>query len=312
MPAADLDPVLARYPRAVPLDRGQLFSLLRDAHAADPADPATVPPEHAVLRQARFDARLPAGPDANPPVNVTAELEVEALSDAWADVPLGLPGVALGTAEIDTPQASLRRTDDGLRLRVQGRGMHRLRLGFVLPVETGADGSSVVLPQVAGVGEFTLHLPAGTHADSRRGCTVGPEGDGIVARAVLARPGTPPDRLHWRGVPPAPAEAAVIVQESWVDTTVEAARVTVRQQVTLRPALGQLPPAARLGLPAGRARRARGVRAGRLGPGRGRVARNVGPGPREGWAGGVRGGVRSAVAAGRPRGITAVASGRRT
>ena len=251
VPADDLDPVLSRYPRAVPLDRDQLFTLLRDAHAADPADPATVPPERAVLRQARFDARRVTGADANPPVNVEADLEVEALSDAWADVPLGLPGIALGTAEIDTPQASLRRTGDGLTLRVQGRGVHRLRLGFVLPVETGAEGSSILLPQVAGAGEFTMHLPAGTRADSHGGCAVQTDGDGMTARVALARPGTPPDRLNWRGTAPAPAEAAVVLQDSWVDATVEAARITIRQQVKVRPALGQLPPEARLPLPAG-------------------------------------------------------------
>ena len=314
VPADALGPVLKRYPRAVPLSRDQLLTLLRDAHAADPAaaDAANPPPAPAVLRQARFDGWLVPGPEANPQVRVEAVLEVEALSDAWTDVPLGLPGIALGTAEIDAPapppaasgappppvpsalgRASLRREGDRpegfAKLQFQGRGVHRLNLGFVLPVTVGPAGNFIALPRVEGVGEFILHLPAGTRADSPGGCAVQPEGAGIAACVALGhggsapppppanairgfvdrahfdaaqppvvpgpeRPDGPnvpgPERLNWRTPPPAPTAASAVLQDGRVVATVEESGVTIRQEIALRPALGRLPGETRIVLPA--------------------------------------------------------------
>ena len=303
VPADALAPVLDRYPRAVPLSRDQLLTLLHDAHADDPAaaDAADPPPQRAVLRQARFDGWLVLGPEASPQVRVEAALEVESFSDAWADVPLGLPGIALGTAEIDAPappsvapgtpppvpptlgRASLRRNGDrpegSAGLQFQGRGVHRLSLGFVLPVTVGPAGSSIALPRVEGVGEFILHLPAGTQADSPHGCAVQPEGAGIIARVALGHGGSElpplpvdpirsfmdrarlaatknplppaPERLNWRTPPPAPAGTSAVLQDGRVEATVEESGVTIRQEITLHPALGRLPGEARIALPAG-------------------------------------------------------------
>ena len=289
VPAESLAPVLGLYPSAVALSRDQLFTLLRDAHADDPAGPDATnpPPERAVLRQARFEGWLVPGPDgADPQVRVEALLEVESLSDAWAEVPLGLPGIALGTAELDAgASAGLRRyggrTDGAAILQLQGRGPHRLRLGFVLPVTTGPEGSSVALPRVEGVGEFILHLPAGARADSARGCAVQPEGAGIVARVALRHGGdslpllplsdaissfvehahldtsktvpadSAPDRLNWRTPPPAPATAGAVLQDGRVDAAIDESGVTIGQRVLVRAALGRLTGEVRIALPAG-------------------------------------------------------------
>ncbi len=269
VPADALAPVLERYPRAVPLSREQLLTLIRDARAADPSaiDPALAPPERAVLRQGRFEAHLVPGANHSssstdtPMVRVEASLEVEVLSDAWADVPLGLPGVSLGTLEILDPTtgpASLPRPGN---LRLQGRGPHRLKLGFLLPVKTSPEDNSITLPVVNGPAEFTLHLPANTRASSEHGCAVAPEpadsgGAGIIARVALpvttATTDSPATTLQWRNPPPASAEAAaVILQENWLDATVEESRVAIRQRVWVRSELGALPAEVRLTLPAG-------------------------------------------------------------
>ncbi len=273
VPASDLDTVLKLYPRAVPLTHDQLVTLLEDARADLPSaqDPDSVPPERAVLRQARFTGWLVSGPREHPQVRVEADLEVEALSDAWADVSLGLPGVTLGTAEMEgpgqavlvpAPMPSLAisglvrniSSQPAVRLLVQGRGVHHVRLSYLLPVRVGPDGNSIPLPDVDGVGELTLHLPAGTRASSNLGCAVKAEDAGTVATVALGHLDRNAvrvkDQLTWRTPPPAPAEAATVLQDSWVQATVEQDRVSVQQVVNLRPVLGRLPAEASISLPA--------------------------------------------------------------
>ncbi len=312
VPASALDPILARYPRAVSLGRDQLFTLLHDAHAADPAavDPATAPPEHAMLRQARFEGRLIAGPEGEIQVRVNAELEVEAFSDAWSEIPLGLRGIVLGTAEIDDGQpANLRLpwpadhfstrllqtngshplqffdhpdTNPPPVLLIQGRGVHRLHLGFLLPVETGANGSTLLLPAVEGVGEFTLHLPAGARANCERGCAVVPDGAGVLARVALGA--VAKDHLIWRTLPPLPGTVSALLQSGQMAAWVEASAITIRQKVVLKAALGPLPAEVQVPLPSeGRAVRVEGAANWTLGADGLRVT--LDPSNQEDWGG---------------------------
>ncbi len=288
VPTGDLSPVLGRYPRAVSLSRDQLFSLLRDAHLNDAETPAldNPPPVQAVIRQATFEGWLALGPNGQTQVRVEGQLVVEAFSDAWTELPLGLQGTALGTAEIDDASHSsgpvvLRRiggrTDDPASLEIQGRGVHRLRVGFILPVKTSPEGSSIALPTLTAVGEFILHLPTGARADSDAGCAVRADAGGVVATAVLRHTTNPPpvnptairdfakpdralsqnplpaepNRLNWRTPPPASTETGALLQSGRVVATVDESGVTIRQEIRLRPALGRPSGEAHFTLPVG-------------------------------------------------------------
>ena len=291
MPTEDLAPILGRYPRAVSLSRDQLFSLWRDANACDATTPDfdNQPPVRAAIRHAEFEGRLAIGPNGQTQVRVEGQLEVESLSDAWTELSLGLQGIALGTVEIADALPSthgfdavgLRRVggknEGAVSVEIQGRGIRRLRVGFMLPVKTGPDGSSIALPPLAGVGEFILHLPGGARAESPGGCAVQPDGDGIVARVALGHaahepvvsptairdftkgervalrnpPSAEPDHLNWRTPPPSSTETGALLQTGRTEATIDESGVTVRQEIRLRAAFGRLAGEVHFALPPG-------------------------------------------------------------
>ena len=146
VPFDSLHVVLPKDSGRVMLSRDEYESLLKKA-ARTP--PEATPPCTAMLLSADYAASI--SPQR---AQLSGRLTVEVLVDGLQAMPLDLGGVGLQSASLDGRPASLgRREGEPIRLFVEGRGRHELKLEMIAPVETTAARQTL---------HFRLpHAPAG-------------------------------------------------------------------------------------------------------------------------------------------------------
>lgn len=186
VPFEDLNVLLEGDVRRVFLDRAQYEELL--AQAGQP-DPELAAPHPVLVLAAQYAATIEEAR-----ASLAGVVEIEVLVDGLQAVPLDLAGVGLRSVRLDDRPAALGQNEQGQAvLFVEGRGLHRLNLDLVTPLETSAaqqsltfrvpspaaaqlrltvpgnveikSGASVVsrtLDEQAGVTRFELLLPAET------------------------------------------------------------------------------------------------------------------------------------------------------
>ncbi len=243
VPAKDLPAVLEKNPRAVALTREQYETLLRDAQKHLKASPES--PRRAVLTSARYEAEL-----HGKVVEVRADFVVHVLSDKWAEVPLRLGALALGEVEVDGESALQAGGKDAHTLIVRGRGEHRLRAHFTLPVQRDSAMSSIALAlPVAGAGSFTLKLPPRTHVESAHAVKI--ENTAAATLATVAASATTDFALAWRAESDSAGSAPVIFEADSFLYVIDETKVQADLGIVLNASLGELPASFRITLPTG-------------------------------------------------------------
>jgi hypothetical protein len=146
VPFDSLHVVLPNSSGRVMLSREEYESLLKKA-ARTP--PEAAPPCTVMLLSADYTGSI-----SQQGAQLLGRLTVDVLADGLQATPLDLGGVGLESASLDGRPASLGRDEGGpMRLFVEGRGRHELKLEMVAPVETTAARQTL---------HFRLpHAPAG-------------------------------------------------------------------------------------------------------------------------------------------------------
>ncbi len=91
-------------------------------------------------------------------VHLEAMLDVEVLTDDWAQLPVQFGNAAIGSARADDEAVLLRGVGPGrYEMLVKGRGKHQLKLSLVTAVQSAAEGRSFTL-QCPAVGVCNLEL----------------------------------------------------------------------------------------------------------------------------------------------------------
>jgi hypothetical protein len=94
-------------------------------------------------------------------VHLETTLDVEVLTDEWAQLPVEFGDAAIGSAEMEDEAVLLRGVGEGrYELLVHGRGIHQIKLGLVAGVISTTEGRSftVKCPSV-GVSNLELKIP---------------------------------------------------------------------------------------------------------------------------------------------------------
>ncbi|MDF1812515.1 MAG: tetratricopeptide repeat protein, partial [Verrucomicrobiales bacterium] len=142
VPSEHLDVLLKKKPRAVVLTPEQYQTLILDSQRAVIAseEKKNTPPVPATVRSVSLTGRVLPGADVIP---VTAEYTVESLTDDWIEVPLLFPLTHFGQVEIDD-QSALRVTKaKNSVLITHGKGSHKVKVVYHLPVTRTAGGESI-------------------------------------------------------------------------------------------------------------------------------------------------------------------------
>ena len=203
VPADQLETILKKKPRAVFLTPQQYNSLALDAQKAvfiaesDLVDP----PVKGVVHSVDMTGKIQPGADV---VAVTAEYEVESFTKDWTEIPLVMPLRTLGHIEIDDESAIRTLNANQPMLLTRGKGKHKVKAIFHLPVSRSAGGESI---EIHGPGipaaKLSLSVPEGTKLESdlpfhisegQAQCTVPANPEGCfkiewAARKVAAIPG---------------------------------------------------------------------------------------------------------------------------
>ncbi|MFO0916792.1 MAG: hypothetical protein U0872_00550 [Planctomycetaceae bacterium] len=122
----------------------------------DKQHPPTRPPVAGVITSSNYVGQVAADV-----VNITATLEVQSLTDGWAEVPLRFGEAAIGELKSDSGKVLLRGNGPGAySLLLPNQGVHRVTLELVARVRTSPEGNSleIEIPPV-GITNFELTVP---------------------------------------------------------------------------------------------------------------------------------------------------------
>lgn len=94
-------------------------------------------------------------------VHLDATLDVEVLSDQWAQLPVQFGDAAIGSAQAEDGSVLLRGIGQGrYELLVHGQGKHQIKLNLVIGVKSAAEGRSFTAECPAvGVSNLELEIP---------------------------------------------------------------------------------------------------------------------------------------------------------
>ncbi|TFH48321.1 MAG: hypothetical protein E4H01_06575, partial [Lysobacterales bacterium] len=145
-----------------------------------------------------------------------AEFDVEIFEGEFVKLPLMPSTVTLGELRVDGEQATVVEDQGQFVTVVRGRGMHKVRVSFQVPVvaENGPPRATLQVPRVP-VSQFTLNLPV------KKEVTVSPAGNVVTSHEENATVATV-------FVPMSES-----VTFSWVDAVPEDVRAQVRANATL-------------------------------------------------------------------------------
>lgn len=175
VPRDQLDAVLAKFPRAILLNRAEYEALVRDAGKVA-AEQDEAPPAAAVIEKASF-----VGVALEDIVRIRATFEVDCLTDKWAEVPLSFGQAQLASATVDETTA-LRSLPSGKgvappALLIHGKGRHTVEAEFHIPIERGPAGQKVTIanPRLPAA-KLSLTFPQKVEIRTAGGFLANPDG----------------------------------------------------------------------------------------------------------------------------------------
>ncbi|MEN6450964.1 MAG: hypothetical protein ABFC96_10770, partial [Thermoguttaceae bacterium] len=188
VPFSDLRKVFEREDSSIVLPYAQFLEMWQRLRR--PEQQPIRPPLGAIVTRADY-----VGVVKGELAHLDATLDVESLTDQWAQLPVQFGDAAIGSAQSPDEAVLLRGVGQGqYELLVRSKGKHQVKLHLVTGVKSAADGRSftVQCPAV-GVSNLEIEIPEkdlAVHVAPQRTSELLPEAKGVTRlRAVLGSTG---------------------------------------------------------------------------------------------------------------------------